>query len=370
MKIKDYLRIDAEREARLRAIATFSPKKDVPKPGQKERFSPFDRALIESVLPAANRVLQGAAAYPSTATVCISQTCTHNCSGCPFGGERKRESGFMDSSNFSKLVRSLRSLEVKFVHLSGGGEPTLHPSFCEFAQMCIREEFKLSLMTNAVSLEPIAVQLLVDGFSFLRANLDASNDEVYNRIHNPPGRDEFRRVLANMEKIVSERQKCRSGLIMGAEVRICQANMNFVEEITRLAADLGLNYVQFRIKREASDGLRPDQVKGVRKLIEELKVNFSPFPVYGENRGGKLSHECQLAPLILAIGPSGDVFPCPRFAGRPEISAFGNIFSLTPDKLWFGPEHKSAVEQLGRIKCPIKDCRWRICGELARCSRR
>ncbi|NIM99952.1 MAG: radical SAM protein [candidate division Zixibacteria bacterium] len=370
MKIKDYLRMDAEREAKLRAIATFSPKKDMPKLTQNERFSPFDRALIESVLPAANRMLQGAAAYPSTATVCISQTCTHNCSGCPSGWERKRENCFMDPSNFSKVLHSLRSLEVKFINLSGGGEPTLHPSFCEFAQMCIRQQFKLSLMTNAVSLEPTAVQVLVEGFSFLRANLDASSDEVYNRIHNPPQHDEFRKALVSMERIVSERQRRKSDLIFGAEVRICQANTNFLEEITRLATDLGLDYLQFRIKREASDGLQPDQVEGVRKLIEELKVNFFPFPVYGENRGRKLNSGCQLAPLTLAIGPSGDAFPCPRFAGRPEISAFGNIFSLRPDKLWFGPDHKRAVEQLGRIKCRIKDCRWRICGELARCSRR
>lgn len=276
----------------------------------------------------------------------------------------------MDSSNFSKVLHSLRSLEVKFINLSGGGEPTLHPSFCEFAQMCIREQFKLSLITNAVSLEPTAVQLLVEGFSFLRANLDASNGEVYNRIHSPPHRYEFQKMLSGLDRIVSGRQRRKSDLIVGAEVRICQANMNFLEEITRLAADLGLDYVQFRIKREASDGLQPDQVKGVRKLIGELKVNFFPFPVYGENRGRKLSSGCQLAPLTLAIGPSGDAFPCPRFAGRPEISAFGNIFSLRPDKLWFGPDHKRAVEQLGRIKCRIEDCRWRVCGELASCPYR
>jgi len=271
----------------------------------------------------------------------------------------------MDSSNFSKLLHSLRSLKVKFINLSGGGEPTLHPSFSEFVEMCIGEEFKLSLLTNAVWLENMVVELLVDGLSFLTANLDASNDEVYNRIHNPPHRDEFQKVLAGLERIVSERQRRKSDLIVGAEVRLCGANLNFVEEITRLAADLGLNYVEFRVWQTASDPLHPDQTESVQKLIEELKASFSPFPLHAEIRSRRPSHECWLAPVLLAVGPSGDVYPCPHFASRPGISAFGNIFALPAHALWFGPEHRGAVEQLKGSKCHIQDCRWHFSSELA-----
>ena len=210
MKIRDYLGMDVEKEAGLKAKATLSPERNIRQPSQKERFSPFEKAMIENILPGAKRVLRGDLPYPGTAKVYLSYTCNHNCSGCLNGGDRKRENVLMSSNNFSKLLASLHSIKVKLIDLSGGGEPTLHPEFDKFAQTCVKEKFKLSLLSNGSLFTPKTTDLLVEDFSFLRVNLDASNDEVYDRIHHPPYPREFQKVLGNLERIVSQRERKKS----------------------------------------------------------------------------------------------------------------------------------------------------------------
>jgi len=364
LKIKDYLGIDAEKEARLKEVATFSLERRIHQPSQKVKFSSFEKAMIGRILPGAKTISKGSIPYPVIARVCLSYTCNHNCSGCLYGSGGKKENVFMDSNSFSKLLDSLHSLKVEFIDLAGGGEPTLHPEFDKFSQMCIKEKFGLSLLSNAASFTTEVVDLVVEDFSFLRVNLDANNDEVYNRIHHPPGPREFQKVLGNLERIVSERERKKVDLMVGAEVRLCQANMNFMEQMICLVRDVGLDYIQFRINCKTFDGLLSEQRREANTLIEELRNSYHPFEVYGEVETGKFRGGCWLSPIHLVINPSGNVYPCYHFDHRPEITSFGNIFAQPADRLWFGPEHRRAVEHLRENDCHIKDCPWHLYNEF------
>ncbi|KPL01223.1 MAG: hypothetical protein AMJ91_00795 [candidate division Zixibacteria bacterium SM23_73_3] len=368
MKIRDYLGIDSEKEAELKKVVTFFPESNIHKPNQKEMFSPFEKAVIERIFPRTKEISKGTIPYPAIAGVYLSYTCNHNCSGCPCGHNHKRENAFMGLNGFSKLLNALHFLRVKFIDLSGGGEPTLHPEFSKFAQMCIKEKFELSLLTNGTSFDPKIVDFLIEGFSFLRVNLDASNDGVYDRIHHPPTQGEFRKVLGNLERIVSQRERKKSDLVVGARVRLCQTNMNFIEEMTCLAKDMGLDYIQFRVNQNAFDPLLSEQKREVYKLIKELKNSYHPFEVYGEIETGKSGRGCWLSPLHLIIDPVGDVYPCPHFVQHPEIISFGNILAWPADRLWFGPVHRRVVEQWKKNDCHLKDCRGHTYNDFMRLS--
>jgi wyosine [tRNA(Phe)-imidazoG37] synthetase (radical SAM superfamily) len=170
-------------------------------------------------------------------------------------------------------------LKVTFINLRGGGEPTTHPEYDTFALMYAQEGFELSLLTNATSLDSTKARFPVEAFSFLIVNLDANDDEVYNQIHPPPDLQEFQKVLANIEKVVSERERRESKLMVGAQIRLCQANVNFMEQITCLARDLGIDYVQFLTNPKISDCLLPDQEDQVNSLLTELRhARIVPFP--------------------------------------------------------------------------------------------
>jgi radical SAM protein with 4Fe4S-binding SPASM domain len=360
LRIGDYLGLDAEKEAELKTIAIFPRSESVRESSRPEELSPFDRAMIQrGALETRTRPGEDWP-YPVSAGVCLSYTCTHNCSGCAHGADRKKENAFLDSGSFEGLLSRLHSLKVRFIDLRGGGEPTAHPEFHKFAQMCVKEGFDLSLLTNGTSLHSRTTRLLVKGFSFLIINLDASNDEVYHQIHHPPGPREFQKVLANIDRVVRERDRVESKLTVGAQMRLCQSNVNFMEQTTRLARDTGVDYVQFRIDRRAADGLLPDQINQVKNLIPDLRHEYAPFPVYGEIESRKSTGgRCSASLGQLIVNPIGDVYPCPHFARLPQVRSFGNVFALPPEGLWFGTKHKTVVRRLREYDCPIQDCRWR-----------
>jgi radical SAM protein with 4Fe4S-binding SPASM domain len=360
LRIGDYLGLDRKKEVELKAVAIFPRAEGAHKSSRPEQLSPFDGAMFQRSAAETKRSPNGGVPYPVSASVCLSYTCTHNCSGCPYGTDRKSENTFLDAGSFGKLLSRLHSLKVKFIDLRGGGEPTTHPEFHRFAQMCMQEGFELSLLTNGTSLDSTTARLLVEGFSFLTINLDANNDEVYNQIHHPPGSREFQKVLANIERVVSEREGRESKLMMGTQIRLCQANMNFMEQMTRLAKDLGIDYIQFRINQWACDRLLPDQVERVSQFISELKTSFDPFPIYGEINRRKLSGGCPASLAHMVIDTVGDVYPCAHFARLPQVTSFGNVFTLPPDELWFGVQRKRAVQRLREYDCPIECCRWRV----------
>jgi len=366
LRIRDYLRLDREKEAELKTVAVFPRAEAVHGPSRPEEFSPFDRAMIERGALKTRTCPQEDIPYPVSASVCLSYTCTHNCSGCPHGSDRKGGNAFLDADRFEKLLSCLHSLKVEYMDLRGGGEPTTHPEFSRFSKMCAKEGFELSLLTNGTSLDSTTAGLLVEGFSFLIINLDASNDEVYNQIHHAPSPREFQKVLANIERIVSERERRESKLMMGAQMRLCQGNVNFMEQVTRLARDTGVDYIQFRIDQRAPDALLPDQINQVNNLIPELRNEYEPFPVYGEiGSRGTTGGGCSAPLSQLIVNPAGDIYPCPHFAKLPQVACFGNIFALPLEKLCFGAYSKKVVQQLREFDCPVQGCRWRIYGDCS-----
>lgn len=365
MKIGDYLNMDAEREARLKDLAVFSQRKGGSQLGARGKTSPFDRKVFDSIIPKANQAKKEWIPYPRASMVHLSQTCNHSCPGCFFGRERNKKDVFLAPEMFPELLKHLHSLKVKFIHLGEGGEDTLHPKFDEFIRRCINERFELSLLTNASSIRSNTIRLLVQGFSFVRIALDASEVGVYDKIHHPESDREFEKVLANLDGLVAERNRRKSNLVLGAEVHLCPANMNFTEQIVQLAKDLGLDYLQFLFERNGTNRLLPDQHTQVRKLIRELKCISHPFPIYETAEPKRSKDGCPLTTSLLVITPSGDTYTCPHFHRRSDVTPLGNIFSLLPEKIWLGDEHHRMARRLSQRECHIEECRWRIHSKLA-----
>ncbi len=366
MRIKDLLGIDDEKEAELRAKATFFPSKLISSDQrQGQVFTPFEKVVIEKILTRVRTISKHNIPHPVVARISLSLVCQHGCSNCFYRSGHRQKDLLMNPNGFSKLINFLHNLKVELIDLSGGGEPTLHPEFYRFARMGVDGKFKLNLLTNGVTLSPKIVDLIVGSFSFLRVNLDASEDEVYNLIHRPKDPKEFQRVLKNLDRIISERERRGSRLLVGAKVRLCQANMNFMEQMICLVKDLGLDYIHFQINQKTFQPLIPEQKERVNQLLDELSDKYHPYPVvYDEARWKNFHRRCWLSPINLIIAPSGDLYACPYYAYNSKTTFFGNVFTQTPKKLWFGSEHKSVVEHLKENDCHFQECRLHLYNEF------
>jgi cyclic pyranopterin phosphate synthase len=360
LKIGEYISLDAQRKERLKRLAVFSLKKKGTHLSDGIEISPFHRMMHDGILPQVHQAKRGELTYPRLGMVHLSRRCNHSCPGCFYGRAQNENDVFLAAEKFPQLFKYLHSLKVKFILLGEGGEDTLHPKFEEFTQSCMEEGFELSLLTNAGSISTKVTRLLVRAFSIVRVALDASEEGVYNSIHRPANHGEFEKVVKNLDSIVEERNRRKSNLVLGAEVRLCQANMNFTEQIAQLAKDIGLDYLEFSFERNDSDSLLPDQEKQTRKLIRELKCSVLPFPIHETDESKKSGDDCLLTTSFLVITPSGDAYTCPHFHSRSEITSLGNIFSLSPEELWWGDEKIGLARLLSQRKCHIKGCRWRI----------
>ncbi len=325
---------------------------------------PFESAVVEHILQRLSRTDEEIPWYPSLAQVLLSSPPAAHRTDCASAGRGAVRTAFSDPCCCRGLIRGLVSLKVGFVDFSGGGEPTLHPEFHELAQACIRGGLGLALTTNAAWSQAQSTDILLDGFSFLRIALDASNDQVHDRIHGRSGSRDFQKVLGNVERLMRERERRGSRLIAGGEALLTQANMNFVEEITGLARDLGLDYIRFRAETGPSDSLLPEQRETVGKLIEELKAAVHPFPVFEQVRIHGSGSGCRILPFHLVIDPCGDLYACSHFHQRPDLPCFGNLLSQPADKLWLGLAHSQTIKSLRAHQCNIHDCPWRFCPNL------
>jgi sulfatase maturation enzyme AslB (radical SAM superfamily) len=221
----------------------------------------------------------------------------------------------------------------------------------------------VGLLTDAAWSVGKMADLVVEVCSFVRVDLDACNQQVHDRIRHT-GSSRFQRVLQNVEKMARHRERRSSHSVMGAEINLTQANMNFAEEMTALARDLGLDYVRFRAGQAGPDSLLPEQRERVESLLQELDGELRSFPVYGEIRSSGPASGCRMSHFQLVVDASGDLHGCSDFRQRPDVRPFGNIHSRPVDQLWLGPERLKVVQELGESPCLIGDCRWHQCRHL------
>ncbi|KPL05273.1 MAG: hypothetical protein AMJ73_01560 [candidate division Zixibacteria bacterium SM1_73] len=348
----------------LRKVTTFSQKTEASNFAQRVLVNPFERNKILRMYHDAKRILEAKMPCPLMAVVYPSYVCNHNCQGCSCQELDIKENVFLDPQNFAKLLNSLRYLKIKSIEFSGGGEPTLHPKFGELAERAANEEFELGLLTNGSLLSDRLADQVVDHFTFIRVNIDASDMQIYNKMHCPPEKYGFQVVMNNLEEVISKKNKKNSKLTVGAKVLVCQSNMNFIESVINLAKDIGCDYIQFKPMRNAKDSLLPEQVGEVDGLIRALQEKYYPFLVCGGAKSSKSNRKCWLSPIHLVVDPLGDIYPCCHYQFRRESTRMGNLFDQPIEKIWFGERHKEVIRNLRVEDCNLYDCRWHYYNEV------
>lgn len=364
MDNKENLVEESTNRIALRKMTTFSDKMEVTNQTERIMVSPFEKSKILTMYSVAKEILEGKMPHPLMAVVYPSYVCNHNCQGCSYQKLNRGKNIFLDPQNFVKLLKSLHCLEVKSIEFSGGGEPTLHPKFCELVKQAVNEGFELGLLTNGSLFSDRIAELVVDHFTYIRVNIDASDVQVYNQIHHPPEIYGFQTVLKNLEEVISKRNQKNSKLTVGAKVRVCQTNMNFIEDVVNLAKDIGCDYIQFKPMRNAEDSLLPEQVGMVDDFIRTLQEQYYPFSFCGGVRGSKTNMKCWLSPIHIVVDPLGDVYPCCHYQYRKETTRMGNLFKQPLEKIWFGQRHKEIIRDLKIEECNLYDCRWHHYNEI------
>ncbi len=254
--------------------------------------------------------------------------CNLKCIMCPWKDFRHhvRHGGIMQPEIWQAIKPHLH--DVQSVDFTGGGEPLLQPRLVEWITDANRAGCETGVLTNAVLLsKETSRKLIAAGLDWICISMDGARKEEYEAI----------RIGSNFEKIcenVSDFAALRRAKFPKMMINFVMMSHNFhqVEEIVRLAAQLGVDHVNFKqcevIRGEHGKGhglFGKEETKEIRRWKKELdkalrlakklgiQTTASPFtpmerPVCEQDPRDSafISYEGEVAPCINLVkgGPT------------------------------------------------------------------
>jgi MoaA/NifB/PqqE/SkfB family radical SAM enzyme len=162
------------------------------------------------------------------------------CIMCPRTAWPERwQVGDLAWETFEALMPSLKFFS--HVHLSGWGEPLLHPRLWDMARALRAQGLKVSLTTNGVGLTEEVQMRVLEHLDMVAISLDGARAETYERVR--PGAD-FHRLAQQVAALCSRKRSL--GLTRPEVVLLflkMRPNLGELPEFLRLAASVGVDRV-------------------------------------------------------------------------------------------------------------------------------
>jgi len=237
------------------------------------------------------------------------------------------------------------------VHLSGWGEPLLHPRLWDMARALRGQGLKVSLTTNGLGLTEEVQMRVLEHLDMVAISLDGARAETYERVR--PGAD-FHRLVQQVAALCSRK---RSLGLKRPEVVLLflkmRPNLAELPEFLRLAVSLGVDRVnapnldfipapEMEPLSLCSPGSPDPEIEALQREAEaEAEALKMPF------RNLSLSPHfdlrvCDANPLRNAfVTVSGEVAPC-VYLGLPVAGSF--------TRRYFGKSHQTSNYSYGNVR--------------------
>jgi MoaA/NifB/PqqE/SkfB family radical SAM enzyme len=309
------------------------------------------RALIKSFLEYCQRVWGLEPPRWQYLQVEVTTRCNlPGCIMCPrTAWPEKWQAQDLSWETFEALIPSLRFFS--HVHLSGWGEPLLHPRLWEMAQALQAQGLKVSLTTNGLGLNEEVQLLVLEHLDMVAISLDGARAETYEKVR--PGAD-FNQVVQQVADLCSRK---RSRGLTRPEIALLflkmRPNLGELPEFLRLAASLGVDRVNAPnldfIPVSEMEPLSPltfcpatPAIEAMQREAEaEAKVVKMPFRNFSLSPQFDL-RVCDANPLRNAfMTVSGEVAPC-VYLGLPVGGPF--------TRQYFGKSYQTSNYSYGNVR--------------------
>ncbi len=138
---------------------------------------------------------------PTVITVELTNHCDLKCGYCNSPKIEPRWRGSLGNDSLEAIVDSLSRFPKARIRLVGHGEPTLHPSFGEFARRLSGASTYLSITTNGQwKRSEIVDELIGAPFDLVEVSVDAGTPEEYESVRSGAS---YARLLQNLETLRS-----------------------------------------------------------------------------------------------------------------------------------------------------------------------
>jgi SynChlorMet cassette radical SAM/SPASM protein ScmF len=239
----------------------------------------------------------------------LTEGCNLRCRHCWIMTEAASTStqtskALLDVNLFESILEQARPLGLSSVKLTGG-EPFLHPEIRRFLEIIKDARLKLVVETNAVLLTAELAELAAScDQTFVSVSLDGTDPETHEWVRQVPG--SFQAALRGFGYLV------QAGIKPQIIFTIMQKNREQVDDIIRLAQELGAGSLKFNIVQPSPRGDRMQEegealpLPEVLELCRRVEMEVAPtvdFPVFFGNPPA-------FSPLKRVIGPKAARFKC------------------------------------------------------------
>ncbi len=279
----------------------------------------------------------------------LTQKCNLRCRYCLVDAGDETENP-LSIGEIKKILVEASSLGAKRFYVTGG-EPYLLPDVERIFQM-IMNYGELVVLTNATLIDKNAC-IPPHERSIFQVSLDGV-EKVNDRLR---GKGSFKKAISGIETLKEKGHRPVVATVVTSE------NLDSLPELTSFLGDLGVSdhnllFLHLRGRAALGDFIpAPEKIlKVLDKAIEIGKKkgvaidNYQAFSSRLMAPQGEKNDLCHAGVEMIAIGPTGEVYPCPSLIGEKEFIS-GSVRKTSLKKVWESSFELKKIRQTSLVEC-------------------
>ena len=303
---------------------------------------------------------QGKFSSPLHVQLIPTNVCNQGCLFCSY-----RQAGYSSNETFDarqsiptnklmEIVDSCETMGVRAIQLTGGGEPTCHPSFLSLCDTILNCGIDLALVTNGSRLTESHLSCLQKA-KWVRVSIDAGCAATYAKIRRVEPRI-YERVRDNI-RILTEQKEHPT---VGVGFVVNKDNWKEIIPAARAAWEDGADNIRFSAVFQDQGA---EYFKDFRKEAEALckkaeamsTEDFKVTNLFNDrlddlDQGRPDYSDCWISHLCTYIGADMNVYRCCVYAYNHR-GLIGSIQNRSLTDLWLDKDTQDALWQFNSRSC-------------------
>ena len=287
--------------------------------------------------------------YPVSISFEPTTSCNLRCPECPSGLRAfTRPTGMLQKDFFTKTIDDIHK-ELLYLIFYFQGEPYLNPDFLDMVQYASSKGIYTATSTNAHYLTDAAAKRTVEsGLDRLIISIDGTTQEVYKQYRVGGHLD---KVIEGAKNIVKWKKELNSKTpFVFFQFLVVKPNEHQIEEIKKLAKDIGVDEVRFKTAQIYDYAIDPNNLIPVTDKFSRYKKdtdgNYVPK--------NKLANRCWKMQHANVITWDGLVVPC--CFDKDAMHQLGNLKNQSFKEVWNNDNYKQFRNDLMKSRKNIDIC--------------
>lgn len=291
--------------------------------------------------------------------ISITSSCNLKCKHC-YLEDLKNAKIILPFRKIEEVLTDARDLGAHHVTLTGG-EPTLHPKFPEILTLANKLGFKITIFTNATTLNEDIVSVLKEcNINGVQVSLEGLK-EMHEKIR---GKGTFERTISGIKLLVD------AGIRVTVNTQLTKGIIDNIQEYASFLKSTGVSKLLLTIPSLVGEAKKnnvcfPDEK--LDKIRSMLKIHKLKDQFNIDSTNPDSNYTCTALIHQLAINFDGTVYPCHYFRSTHHHS-LGNIYVESLRDIYIswmnGDSELLHYQKYGTAKCNV--CKFKeVCEPCA-----